>query len=89
MSMSFIENYRAEVSDQSFENLSGFGYEKMILTSLHANKRMDDLLIVPNTKLFLFIGPEGYGKHSLANAMSNYLYDYDYDYDCGNRCVDM
>lgn len=78
--MSFIENYRANISDQSFENLSGFSYEKTILTSLHSNRRMDDLLIVPNTKLFLFIGPEGYGKHSLANALSNYLYDYDYEY---------
>lgn len=96
--MSFIENYRANVSDQSFDSLSGFGYEKTILTSLHSNRRMDDLLIVPNTKLFLLIGPEGYGKHSLANAMSNYLYDYDYEYfyvDCeeladeGNELASM
>lgn len=78
--MPFIENYEATVSDQAFEQLYGLNYEKTILTSLHARRKMDELLIIPNTKLFLFVGPEGYGKHSLANALSNYLYDYDYEY---------
>lgn len=78
--MPFIENYQTEIYNKTFAELSGFTYEKKILISLHVDEDMDDLLFIPNTKIFLFSAPEGYGKHTLAAALGGHLKNDGYKY---------
>lgn len=75
-----MDDYKKEVGELSFEDLYGLEYEKMILSSLQSFEGMDELLMLPNTRLFLFTGPSGYGKHTLAHAFAVELSEMDYEF---------
>lgn len=75
-----LEDYRKETPEYTLEDLYGLEYEKTILRALNPFQEMDEMLVLPYTRLFLFFGPDGYGKHTLAEAYAGELSGLGYEY---------
>lgn len=75
-----LHEYQSEIQEYSLEDLQGMEYEKMILRASYPFAELDRDLELPNTRLFLFAGPNGYGKHTLAEAYAHELSQFGYEF---------
>lgn len=75
-----MDDYKKLPGELSLDDLYGLSYEKMILRALYPFEGMDEVLLLPNTRLLLFAGPDGYGKHTLAHAFAGELSALDYEF---------
>lgn len=75
-----LHEYQSEIQEYSLDDLHGLEYEKMMLRASYPFAELDRDLELPNTRLFLFAGPNGYGKHTLAEAYANELSQFGYEF---------